>query len=90
MCAVAGAPIPNITWLKNEKPIDLSDKDARFENGVCTLTVFTTSQEDAGMYICEATNIHGSNRSTSLVEVKRRFLDKYCNLLLFPLLWTTW
>ena len=74
VCAVTGAPTPCIAWLKNEKAIDLSDKDVCFENGVCTLSIPSVNQEEAGTYVCEASNIHGTNRSTSLVEVKRKNL----------------
>ncbi|ETN81311.1 hypothetical protein NECAME_17916 [Necator americanus] len=56
------------------------------ENGVCTLTLSNVSIRDAGTYVCEAENIHGSARSHSIVEVtpppeKEHFAPKFIELL---------
>ncbi|CAI4227244.1 unnamed protein product [Auanema sp. JU1783] len=67
VCAVTGSPVPEIRWLKDEKPIDMTGKHTKCENGVCSLTIFATTPEDAGTYVCEAENINGSARSSSLV-----------------------
>lgn len=70
VCTVSGTPYPKITWYKDERKIDSDKKhDMRCENGVCTLTVFNTSMEDAGNYICEAENMHGVARSVSQVKI---------------------
>ncbi|ETN69439.1 immunoglobulin I-set domain protein, partial [Necator americanus] len=83
-CVVTGVPQPNITWFKDGER--LIGKDVKCENGVCTLTLSKVSIRDAGTYVCEAENIHGSARSHSIVEVtpppeKEHFAPKFIELL---------
>ncbi|KAK6753136.1 hypothetical protein RB195_012624 [Necator americanus] len=83
-CVVTGVPQPNITWFKDGER--LIGKDVKCENGVCTLTLSKASIRDAGTYVCEAENIHGSARSHSIVEVtpppeKEHFAPKFIELL---------
>ncbi|NP_001368673.1 Titin homolog [Caenorhabditis elegans] len=70
VCSVSGTPHPNIKWTKDDKPIDMSNKQVRHENGVCTLHIIGARDDDQGRYVCEAENIHGVAQSFSVVEIK--------------------
>ncbi|CAI5451947.1 unnamed protein product [Caenorhabditis angaria] len=70
VCSVSGTPHPNIKWMKDDQPVDMSNKQIRHENGVCTLHIISAREEDQGKYICEAENIHGVAQSFSVVEIK--------------------
>ncbi|CAI2354591.1 unnamed protein product [Caenorhabditis sp. 36 PRJEB53466] len=70
VCSVSGTPHPNIRWMKDDQPIDMSNKQVRHENGVCTLHIIGARDEDQGRYVCEAENIHGVAQSFSVVEIK--------------------
>ncbi|VDM77539.1 unnamed protein product [Strongylus vulgaris] len=41
----------------------------KYEDGLCTLTIPHISSSQAGCYTCEAENVHGLGRSSSIVEV---------------------
>ncbi|KAK6047730.1 immunoglobulin I-set domain protein [Cooperia oncophora] len=68
-CVVTGTPHPKITWLKDGKRLSLADKDATYDNGVCTLTIPSAVVADSGNYTCEAENINGKARSETVVTV---------------------
>ncbi|EFP11257.1 CRE-TTN-1 protein [Caenorhabditis remanei] len=70
VCSVSGTPHPNIKWTKDDQPIDMTNKQVRHENGVCTLHIIGARDEDQGRYVCEAENIHGVAQSFSVVEIK--------------------
>ncbi|XP_047544107.1 muscle M-line assembly protein unc-89-like isoform X2 [Vanessa atalanta] len=57
-CRIRGQPLPTITWLKDDKPIPLSDRyQAHYlADGVCRLTISSPSAEDSGKYTCKAEN----------------------------------
>ncbi|VDO56555.1 unnamed protein product [Haemonchus placei] len=68
-CVVTGTPHPKITWLKDGKRLLMTEKEATYDNGVCTLTIASTILTDSGNYICEAENIHGKAQSETVVTV---------------------
>ncbi|XP_050361303.1 titin-like isoform X2 [Nymphalis io] len=57
-CRIRGQPLPTITWLKDDKPIVLSDRyQAHYlADGVCRLTISSPNTEDSGKYTCKAEN----------------------------------
>ncbi|XP_046976837.1 titin-like isoform X2 [Vanessa cardui] len=57
-CRIRGQPLPTITWLKDDKPIALSDRyQAHYlADGVCRLTISSPNAEDSGKYTCKAEN----------------------------------
>ncbi|CAB3396936.1 unnamed protein product [Caenorhabditis bovis] len=75
VCSVSGTPHPNIKWMKDDQPVDMSNKQMKHENGVCTLHIMGARAEDQGRYVCEAENIHGVAQSFSIVEIKEA-IDK--------------
>ncbi|PIO73038.1 immunoglobulin I-set domain protein [Teladorsagia circumcincta] len=69
-----------------EYKVNTDNCDVRCDEGVCTLTVFTATVEDAGCYTCVAENIHGSAESSSIVHIipplrKDHFAPKFVELL---------
>nr|CDJ96599.1 Immunoglobulin I-set and Fibronectin domain containing protein [Haemonchus contortus] len=76
-CVVTGAPLPDISWMKNGK---------RYDDGVCTLTIFSSTEDDAGCYTCVAENIYGSSESSCFVHIipplrKDQIAPKFVELL---------
>ncbi|KAK6043279.1 immunoglobulin I-set domain protein [Cooperia oncophora] len=68
-CVVTGAPFPDIIWLKDGEKVPTANCDIRCDDGVCTLTIFSSTEDDAGCYTCVAENIHGLSESTSTVRI---------------------
>ncbi|XP_076339933.1 protein sidekick-like isoform X2 [Tachypleus tridentatus] len=60
-CAASGKPTPNITWLKNAKPLTLDISVSRYEqltNGA--LRILSVQRKDFGIFQCLATNAAGT------------------------------
>ncbi|KAK7916771.1 hypothetical protein WMY93_012532 [Mugilogobius chulae] len=83
-CIAAGRPTPTISWFK--KGGELPERKVTLENFNKTLRVSSVSEEDAGEYVCMATNRLGSIRHSISVHVKAApyWLDKPTNLVLAP------
>uniref|UniRef100_A0A4W3IQ54 Myosin light chain kinase, smooth muscle n=1 Tax=Callorhinchus milii TaxID=7868 RepID=A0A4W3IQ54_CALMI len=67
-CAVKGTPMPHVTWLVNEKPIQYAH--STFENGVAKLSVQDALPEDDGIYTCVAENSSGRVSCSAKVSVQ--------------------
>ena len=81
-----GAPVPDITWLKDKveyKPEGRHVPEFNPETGLCTLTINNAAPEDVGVYSCRASNVAGRATCTANVVVVREY-----HHLLPPLLWT--
>ncbi|KAM3620522.1 uncharacterized protein V6R79_024924 [Siganus canaliculatus] len=64
-CEVRGDPLPTIQWSKHGVIIPISSRIRQLDNG--SLAIYGTVSEDAGNYICVATNEAGVvERSVSL------------------------
>ncbi|XP_067265765.1 myosin light chain kinase, smooth muscle isoform X1 [Chanodichthys erythropterus] len=63
-CSVEGRPLPDLSWLHNDKPIPHSH--------TAQLKVQAAVLEDAGVYTCVAVNDHGRAVSTARVLVKAK------------------
>ncbi|XP_071419035.1 myosin light chain kinase, smooth muscle isoform X3 [Pithys albifrons albifrons] len=67
-CCVGGVPVPHITWLLNDQPIQYAH--STFEDGVAKLTVQDALPEDDGIYTCLAENNKGQASCSAQVTVK--------------------
>ncbi|MEQ2292216.1 Hemicentin-1, partial [Ameca splendens] len=56
-CEVRGDPLPTIQWSKNGINIQINDRIRQLDNG--SLAIYGTVSEDAGRYMCIATNDAG-------------------------------
>uniref|UniRef100_A0A8C0UFH7 Myosin light chain kinase, smooth muscle n=1 Tax=Cyanistes caeruleus TaxID=156563 RepID=A0A8C0UFH7_CYACU len=73
-CCVGGVPVPNITWLLNDQPIQYAH--STFEDGVAKLTVQDALPEDDGIYTCLAENNTGQASCSAQVTVKEKKSSK--------------
>ncbi|XP_053254148.1 sialic acid-binding Ig-like lectin 16 [Podarcis raffonei] len=67
LCEAQGKPFPSITWMKNNKPLN-----NHMQGSKETLQLSNIKSEDAGMYQCQAENLHGSIRKNLSVIVQYR------------------
>ncbi|KAM6461571.1 myosin light chain kinase, smooth muscle isoform 3-T3 [Liasis olivaceus] len=67
-CSVEGTPVPQVTWLLNDQPIQYACSD--FEDGIAKLTVQDALPEDDGVYTCLAENTAGRASCSAQVTVK--------------------
>lgn len=56
-CVADGQPQPEVTWLKERRPVIDSAHIHVFANG--TLAITSTQRSDAGLYTCTAKNLAG-------------------------------
>lgn len=63
-CKVQGVPTPRITWLKDEVPIEMTDRyiSAKLPNGVWELQIHNPNKKDSGTYSCVAENASGMQK----------------------------
>ncbi|XP_074857098.1 myosin light chain kinase, smooth muscle isoform X2 [Carettochelys insculpta] len=73
-CSVEGTPVPQITWLLNDEPIQYAH--SILENGVAKLTVQDALPEDDGVYTCLAENSTGRASCSAQVTVKEKRSSK--------------
>uniref|UniRef100_A0A915ESR8 Ig-like domain-containing protein n=1 Tax=Ditylenchus dipsaci TaxID=166011 RepID=A0A915ESR8_9BILA len=79
VCALTGIPSPKISWLKDDMPIDDTNAQFTYENGVATMTMLDKAKRsDSGVYACVATNAHGSVRSSGVLYIHPRENQKQC------------
>ncbi|XP_028810796.1 obscurin-like protein 1a isoform X2 [Denticeps clupeoides] len=71
-CYVTGKPKPEIVWKKDGIPIKAGRRHMLFEDreGYYTLKVLYCKQQDAGLYICAASNALGDTLSAVHLSVK--------------------
>ncbi|KAL9975090.1 hypothetical protein ACROYT_G012206 [Oculina patagonica] len=64
-CTATGQPLPSVTWSKSVG--SLPENRTEVMNG--TLTIYSVTKKDAGIYICKAENILGSATNTAQVVI---------------------
>ncbi|XP_060552023.1 hemicentin-1-like isoform X2 [Ruditapes philippinarum] len=67
-CSVGGDPPPEVIWMKNERPVRLSDRIKQLKNG--SLVIFDSTSSDAGEYKCVATNDAGISEGVAMLTVR--------------------
>ena len=72
----AGAPQPEIIWLKDKVVLSPSAKHVMSfdtETGTCRLTIVNAEPSDVGVYSCRAENLAGKATCTANVVVVRKY-----------------
>uniref|UniRef100_A0A3B4AIR3 Neurofascin n=1 Tax=Periophthalmus magnuspinnatus TaxID=409849 RepID=A0A3B4AIR3_9GOBI len=84
-CIAAGMPTPHITWTKNGGSLDVTSR-MKVKNFNKLIQIPKAAFEDAGEYICRATNKLGYIEHIITVKVKAApfWLEKPTNLILAP------
>ena len=68
---VSGAPEPEISWLKDDRPIMTGERIYAEKKGdLYSLTISDVDIEDEGTYTCQATNTAGTVTSTADLNVE--------------------
>lgn len=72
-CHVAGEPLPQVQWLKNDEPLtsNQSDKYDIIGNGT-KLIIKNVDYADTGAYMCQASSIGGVTRDISSLVVQEQ------------------
>ncbi|XP_026558988.1 hemicentin-1 [Pseudonaja textilis] len=68
-CIVNGIPIPSITWLKDNQPVNTARDNIGLESLGRILQIAKTLKEDAGKYTCTATNAAGEAQQSIYLNV---------------------
>ncbi|XP_065913065.1 hemicentin-1-like isoform X2 [Dysidea avara] len=77
VCQAIGEPVPEISWYFNGAMINVSDTSKYTVTSVSvnisttqsTLNIFNAASVDVGTYVCNATNVAGSARSTAVLTI---------------------
>ncbi|XP_045143443.1 myosin light chain kinase, smooth muscle isoform X2 [Echinops telfairi] len=73
-CSVLGTPVPQITWLLNERPIQYAHSTC--QAGVAKLHIQDALPEDRGIYTCLAENALGQASCSARVTVHEKKSDR--------------
>ncbi|XP_016146102.1 hemicentin-1-like [Sinocyclocheilus grahami] len=68
-CEVRGDPLPTIQWSKKGVNVQISNRIRQLDNG--SLAIYGTVSEDAGSYMCVATNDAGVVERTVTLTLQR-------------------
>ncbi|XP_067943857.1 vascular endothelial growth factor receptor 1-like isoform X2 [Watersipora subatra] len=72
-CAVTGQPLPEVSWFKDNNPLEFSDMDTnRISPDGYNLTIVKAEMEDAGEYKCLANSRRDSLEFTFKLTVKEK------------------
>ena len=69
-CTVRGNPLPTISWLKGDKPLQLSARVRNLSNN-CTIKIKETRSDDQANYTCIAENALGRINATLQLNVRQ-------------------
>ncbi|GIX87268.1 twitchin, partial [Caerostris extrusa] len=72
LCCLEGKPLPEIRWFKDGREVGKHMYSVTFNDGVVALEIPSCSLDDAGTYICTATNSLGEDRTSCTVKVEDR------------------
>ena len=65
-CRVVGAPVPAVRWLRDDEPLEPSDRvKVTYDGQLCEVNFTTTELDDEGEYKCVAKNDFGEDSSTT-------------------------
>ncbi|GFU45735.1 hypothetical protein NPIL_688181, partial [Nephila pilipes] len=70
LCCLTGKPLPEIRWFKDGREVGKHQYSVTFNDGVVALEIPSCSLDDAGTYVCTATNSLGEDRTSCSVKVE--------------------
>ncbi|XP_072270757.1 myosin light chain kinase, smooth muscle-like isoform X2 [Pyxicephalus adspersus] len=78
-CHIEGFPDPEVLWFFSGQPIQESNRfQIDYEDsGSCTLIISNVSPNDAGMYTCQASNVHGHAETSSRLIVHKLHAQRH-------------
>lgn len=66
-CEANGTPYPSIKWTKVHAQLA---NNVRISGNI--LTIYGARQENMGLYTCIAENAHGSDQSSTYIDIERK------------------
>ncbi|CAF4128889.1 unnamed protein product [Rotaria sp. Silwood2] len=75
-CRATGYPLPRITWMRNSVPLLNTTRITLQNDG--SLIIHPYKREDAGPYVCNATNKKESVTQVAYLEVKETRIEPIC------------
>ncbi|CAF3509066.1 unnamed protein product [Rotaria socialis] len=75
-CRATGYPLPRITWMRNNLPLVNTTRIKLQNDG--SLIIHPYKREDAGPYVCNATNKKESVTQVAYLEVKETRIEPTC------------
>ncbi|XP_065160451.1 titin-like isoform X4 [Atheta coriaria] len=77
VCRVTGNPVPVVTWHKDGISIQNNpDYQTLFDQGLCSLTIDETFNEDSARYTCRAINAAGAAETEAYLTVKENLPEE--------------
>ena len=84
-CPTSGAPIPSVTWTKDDQSIPSGGRYTTISDG--SLLIASSREDDSAKYTCIAINVAGEDRASSTVTIQskpsfftQRNVNLYCHL----------
>ena len=84
-CPTSGAPIPSVTWMKDDQSIPSGGRYTTKNDG--SLLIASSKEDDSAKYTCIAISVAGEDSASSTVKIqskpsfcKRRNVNLYCGL----------
>ncbi|GFR08100.1 twitchin, partial [Trichonephila clavata] len=72
LCCLTGKPLPEIRWFKDGREVGKHQYSVTFNDGVVALEIPSCTLDDAGTFVCTATNSLGEDRTSCTVKVEDR------------------
>lgn len=74
-CLVEAEPTHTIQWLHNDDVIDFESHKYLLSRSMSQLTVVELTFNDAGIYVCIASNVHGISNASATLYVQGNTLE---------------
>ena len=82
-CRATGNPFPTLSWTKDGITISQNSKNIVLSQGNKTLTITNAKRNDAGKYVCSATNNINSVKASGYLDVQCKY-NRVLNFIFNP------